>query len=151
MVKMAETELFNYGNTSTFYTRVQDKNIEWIAVNLSVFNAWPEAYRQSLLAGKLHAILTLRYTKGRDVYDLLWYLADPTWPEPNLIFLNNALRQTHWTGPEVTKGNWAYLLVDRLDTVDWSKVVDDVRPFIERESDLVLLTKENVVKLIKSR
>ena len=28
MVKMAETELFNYGNTSTFYTRVQDKNIE---------------------------------------------------------------------------------------------------------------------------
>jgi predicted nucleotidyltransferase component of viral defense system len=107
--------------------------------------------RQSLLAWKLHAILSRRYTKGRDIYDLLWYLSEPTWPDPNLIFLNNALRQTHWTGPEVTRENWTNLLVDRLESVDWSKVVDDVRPFIERESELALLTKENVVKLIKSR
>jgi len=27
-----------------------------------------------LLAGKLHAILQRAYTKGRDIYDLLWYL-----------------------------------------------------------------------------
>jgi len=107
--------------------------------------------KQSLLAGKLHAILSRRYTKGRDIYDLLWYLSEPTWPEPNLIFLNNALLQTQWEGPEITKGNWASLLVDRLETIDWSKAVDDVRPFIDRVSDLALLTKENVVNLLKSR
>jgi len=107
--------------------------------------------RQSLLSGKLHAILSRRYIKGRDVYDLFWYLSEPTWPEPNLIFLNNALRQTQWAGPEVTKKNWAYLIVDRLETIDWSKVVEDVHPFIERASDLALLKRENIVKLLKSR
>ena len=33
--------------------------------------------RASLLAGKLHAILQRPYLKGRDLYDLLWYLSDP--------------------------------------------------------------------------
>jgi hypothetical protein len=49
--------------------------------------------RASLLAGKLHAILQRPFTKGRDLYDLLWYLSDPGWPAPNLAMLNNALRQ----------------------------------------------------------
>jgi len=34
--------------------------------------------------------------KGRDVYDLIWYLGDPTWPPPNIELLNNALHQTGW-------------------------------------------------------
>ena len=33
--------------------------------------------RASLLAGKLHAVLQRPYTKGRDIYDLVWYLSDP--------------------------------------------------------------------------
>ena len=36
--------------------------------------------KSSLLAGKLHALSTRKYTKGRDVYDLMWYLSDRTWP-----------------------------------------------------------------------
>jgi predicted nucleotidyltransferase component of viral defense system len=36
--------------------------------------------KASLLAGKLHAILQWPYTKGRDLYDLFWYLSDPDWP-----------------------------------------------------------------------
>jgi len=107
--------------------------------------------KQSLLAGKLHAILSRRYTKGRDLYDLFWYLSDPTWPEPNLIFLNNTLLQTQWQRPEVTKYNWASLLIDRIEIIDWSKAVEDVRPFIDRASDLALLTKEKVVNLLQSR
>ena len=38
--------------------------------------------KASLLSGKLHAILQRPFLKGRDIYDLLWYLSDPTWPEP---------------------------------------------------------------------
>jgi hypothetical protein len=53
--------------------------------------------RASLLAGKLHAILHRPYPKGRDFYDLVWYLSDPFWPPPNLVLLNNALAQTGWT------------------------------------------------------
>lgn len=51
--------------------------------------------RPSLFAGKLHALLRHPYTKGRDLYDLLWYLSGPKWPAPNLILLNKALGQTY--------------------------------------------------------
>ena len=52
--------------------------------------------RASLLAGKLHALFQRRYVKGRDLYDLMWYLSDPDWPAPNLALLQNALQQTGW-------------------------------------------------------
>ncbi len=29
--------------------------------------------KASLLAGKLHAVLHRKWTKGRDLYDLVWY------------------------------------------------------------------------------
>lgn len=107
--------------------------------------------RASLLSGKLHAVLMRPYFKGRDLYDLYWYLSDPSWPEPNFRFLNEALRQTNWQGPEVTSANWVRQVIKRLDGVDWPKAVDDVRPLIEREADLGLLTRENVMKLLESR
>ena len=53
--------------------------------------------RASLLAGRVHAVLQRPYTKGRDLYDLVWCLSDPEWPPPNLALLNAALRQTGWT------------------------------------------------------
>ncbi|MHB9149864.1 MAG: nucleotidyl transferase AbiEii/AbiGii toxin family protein [Thermoleophilia bacterium] len=34
--------------------------------------------KQSLLAGKIAALLSRGWIKGRDVYDLTWYLSDPT-------------------------------------------------------------------------
>lgn len=45
--------------------------------------------KPSLLAGKLHAILQRPYPKGRDIYDLIWYLSDRSWPPPNLVLLDN--------------------------------------------------------------
>jgi len=46
----------------------------------------------SLLAGKLHALITRAYPKGRDWYDLIWYRAVRPPIEPNLVLLQNALR-----------------------------------------------------------
>ena len=40
---------------------------------------------------------------------------------------------------------------NRLENLDWKKAIEDVRPFIERSSDLNLLTRENVFKLLKTR
>jgi hypothetical protein len=59
----------------------------------------------SLLAGKIHAILQRPYVKGRDLYDLLWYLSDRAWPSPNLVLLGNALGQTGWVGETLTERN----------------------------------------------
>jgi hypothetical protein len=100
--------------------------------------------RASLFAGKLHAIFQRPYTKGRDLYDLLWYLSDPTWPAPNLTLLNTALQQTGWPGPSLTTQNWRGVLGDRLRSLDWRRVTDDVRPLLEPGTDPGMLTLENV-------
>jgi hypothetical protein len=106
--------------------------------------------RSSLLAGKLHALLQRPYLKGRDVYDLLWFLSDPDWPEPNLTMLNNALEQTGWDGPPLTERNWRAVVRDRLHHRSWERVVDDVRPFLEPRADLTLLSYENVMHVLES-
>ena len=71
--------------------------------------------RSSLLAGKIHALLQRKYTKGRDIYDLIWSLSDTEWPAPNLKLLNNALVQTEWGGPRLTSANWKHVLSDRAE------------------------------------
>jgi hypothetical protein len=106
--------------------------------------------KASLLSGKLHAILQRAYTKGRDVYDLFWYLSDPAWPEPNLVLLNNALAQTDWTGEILTPASWKGVVAKRLQRLNWDSVVDDVRPFIEPGFDLDLLTLANLERVLKA-
>lgn len=107
--------------------------------------------KASLLSGKLHAILQRSFAKGRDIYDLLWYLSDPAWPPPNLILLNNALTQTNWLGRKLTELNWRELVGDCLRTLDWSSILADVRPFVERGFDLSFLTLANLERVLRLR
>lgn len=107
--------------------------------------------KASLLSGKLHALLARSYIKGRDLYDIFWYLSDPSWPDPNIGFLGRALSQTGWKGPAINKGNWAAVAAEKLAAIDWRRALEDVRPFIERTADLKLLTRENVLHLLKSK
>lgn len=109
----------------------------------------PHHDKASLLSGKLHAVLCRRYTKGRDLYDLVWYLSDRSWPGPNLVFLNNALAQTGWSGPTLTNHNWKEYLLGHLARVRWDRAREDAAPFLERESDRVLLTWENLQSLLR--
>lgn len=102
----------------------------------------------SLLAGKLHAILQRRFRKGRDFYDLLWYLSDPDWPTPNLVLLNNALAQTDWRGPKVTTNNWKDLVVGRVRDADFESLRQDVMPFLESPGDADLLTRKDLLRLL---
>lgn len=104
--------------------------------------------RASLLAGKLHAVLQRPHVKGRDLYDLLWYLSDPEWPDPNLVLLNNALQQSKWTGGPVDADNWRKVVVRRLQGIVWERVVADVTPFLDQTADANLLTRENLLKLL---
>lgn len=103
--------------------------------------------RASLLAGKLHAVLQREYVKGRDVYDLLWYLSDPTWPPPNLTLLNNALRQTAWAASSLTADTWRAAVRARVLTFDWARVTADVAPFLEDATAATLLTRENLLRV----
>jgi predicted nucleotidyltransferase component of viral defense system len=107
--------------------------------------------KPSLLAGKMHALLTRKYTKGRDLYDLVWYLADRSWPPPNLVLLNAALAQTGWKDPVITSDNWGLLLRDRLEHFSWKAVRDDLLPFLERPQEADLITRENLLSLLENR
>ncbi len=107
--------------------------------------------RASFLAGKLHAILQRSYIKGRDFYDLLWFLSDSSWPAPNLLMLNNALQQTGWAGPPLTKRNWREAVRSRLQDTSWERVVDDVQPFLEPGDSPELLSYENLIQVLERR
>ncbi len=102
--------------------------------------------RASQLAGKLHAVLQRPCTKGRDRYDLIWYLSDPGWPPPNFPLLNAALRQTEWPGREMTPHTWRRSLAERLDAMNWDRAVTDLRPFLERQEEIDLVNRDDVLR-----
>lgn len=103
--------------------------------------------KASLLAGKLHAILQRPYPKGRDLYDLIWYLSDRAWPPPNLVLLNNALRQTGWEEP-LDEATWRSQVADKIRGLNWERVALDVKPFLEDAREIELVTRENVLALL---
>jgi predicted nucleotidyltransferase component of viral defense system len=106
--------------------------------------------RASLLAGKLHAVLQRPFIKGRDMYDLLWYLSDPTWPSPNLTLLNNALQETGWQGEPLNQSSWRDAIRSRLQDVAWENILADVRPFLEPGADFSLLKLEHLDRLLEN-
>jgi hypothetical protein len=105
--------------------------------------------KSSLFAGKLHALLSRNYLKGRDVYDLMWYLSDRSWPEPNLVLLNNALVQTGWGGVRITDDNWKSVVSEHLCGCEWRRVIEDVRPLLEDQREAEMLTEANLMKLLR--
>lgn len=105
--------------------------------------------RASLLAGKLHALLQRPYLKGRDLYDLIWYLSAPDWPAPNLTLLNNALAQTGWSGEKVRPETWRRTLHAHLESISWKQVRADVEPFLLSPDESSLLARKNLDRLLE--
>lgn len=100
------------------------------------------------MAGKLHAILQREYAKGRDWYDLWWYLSQPQWASPNFDMLNSALSQSGWDKGTVTADNWQVHVSERLKQLDWERVVDDVQRFLIKQQELAELQKERIKNLL---
>ena len=99
----------------------------------------------SLLAGKTAAVLTREWVKGRDVFDLVWYVSNPAWPAPNLTMLNAAVVQSGWSGPLITAENWRRLAWERLSRdADWAAVKTDVERFVLKTTDVESVTADAV-------
>jgi hypothetical protein len=94
------------------------------------------------MAGKVHAVLCRPYAKGRDLFDLSWYLTRPDRPIPNFDLLHSALVQSRWPGADVGPRTWRRVLVDRVTSLDWPAVIRDVEPFLEDPRDRALLDRE---------
>jgi predicted nucleotidyltransferase component of viral defense system len=103
----------------------------------------------SLMAGKIHALITRPYAKGRDWYDLMWYLGHRPPQEPNLVLLQNALDQTQ--GKDAFRAEeWKQTAAGKLEDVRTEQLADDVRPFLEHPEDERLLTVENIRSALRA-
>lgn len=107
--------------------------------------------RPSFMAGKLHAVLQRRFAKGRDFYDLMFYLGRWKDLSPNIPYLNNALTQTGYTGGPVTERNWKQVTSSRVRTVNWSQIEKDVEPFLLRPADMQAFRKEILLQLLEEK
>jgi len=65
-----------------------------------------------------------------------------------LNLLNNALEQTGWNGPRLESPNWKNILLERLEQLNWSNAVNDVKPFLERPAEAPLLTLAHLRQLL---
>jgi len=86
----------------------------------------------SLFAGKIHALLTRTYTKGRDWYDFIWYTDRKT--QINFPFLKNTLIQVGpWSNLDihVDKERLHSQLRNKITGINWEEAVQDVRRFLK--------------------
>lgn len=102
----------------------------------------------SLFAGKITAVVARPYTKGRDLYDLMWYLTREPAVEPNHTLLMNALGQTAPDAMALAEDDWREALRVRLATVDWLDARRDVERFLEQPRDLALIEPATFEQLL---
>jgi len=76
-------------------------------------------------------------------------VSDPTWPEPNLELLNNALKQTGWAGPVLDQASWKPVIRERVASINWEAAERDVAPFLEPGSATALFGKESLLGLLE--
>jgi len=100
----------------------------------------------SLMAGKLHAVFCRKFVKGRDYYDLFWYLQQKV--KPNFVLFNNALQQTEKKFIVVNELNWKKLLLEKLEKVDFKYIQNDIENFLIYSAEKRLLCLEEFKKLI---
>ena len=102
----------------------------------------------SLFATKLHAIFYRRYTKGRDYYDLFWYLGKKI--KPNFPLLNNAIAQTRGEiFVRLTEENFKEQLLKHLESVDFKKVRHDVERFLLDSREIEFLNLSPIQSLLR--
>lgn len=101
----------------------------------------------SMYATKLHACFYRRYAKGRDFYDLLWYLGKKV--TPNFGLLNNAILQTEGKNPKVNANNFRDFLLDKVKDINFGELRRDVEVFLVDKSELSLFDAEIVGRLLE--
>jgi predicted nucleotidyltransferase component of viral defense system len=94
----------------------------------------------SLFASKLHAILFRNYEKGRDYYDLLWFLTRKT--PINYLLLSNAANQTEKTASSLDAARTKNLLLAKIEGANFANIIRDMRPFLEKSAEVEYFKKD---------
>ncbi|RKO73501.1 nucleotidyl transferase AbiEii/AbiGii toxin family protein [Sphingobacterium puteale] len=105
----------------------------------------------SLFAGKMHALLFRKWknrVKGRDWYDLEWYIKKRI-PLDIDHFLLRAKDTSDWQGSSISKEDILDLLKKKIETVDIKNVKEDIERFIPDHTVLDIWSREYFIQLIQ--
>jgi predicted nucleotidyltransferase component of viral defense system len=105
----------------------------------------------SLFAGKLHALLFRKWknrVKGRDWYDMEWYIRKGV-PLNIPHFLLRARETKDWNEETINKEQVLELLKDKIHSVSFDSVKDDVRKFIRNDEQLAIWNTDYFNDLIQ--
>lgn len=119
---------------------------------LRPFSFYVKCYKMpSLFAGKMHALLFRKWisrVKGRDWYDLEWYIKKGT-PLDLDHFLLRAKDSGDWQGETVNESQVIQLLEEKIKSVNFDNIKEDVIRFIPDSSVLDLWGEQYFLDLIK--
>lgn len=106
--------------------------------------------KQSLLAGKIHAILCRGWksrTKGRDLYDYIFFLANDT--KVNIELIKNKLIDSKYinSNDNFDINTLKDLLINKFNEIDYVEAKEDVIPFIKNVNSLTLWSKEFFISI----
>ena len=104
--------------------------------------------KSSLFSGKLHAVLCRKFTKGRDYYDLLWFITKKT--QPNYAQLANAYFQTENKKLNFTFPILKTKLLERLTSANFSIISKEIQKFIINPQELKYYQKDIYINQIKN-
>jgi len=108
--------------------------------------------RPSLFAGKMHALLFRKWinrVKGRDWYDLEWYIKKGIPLDLN-HFANRAKDTGDWKEDELKEKDVMHMLKEKFSTVSFENVKKDVSPFIKDDKVLEIWSEQYFKDLLDS-
>lgn len=106
--------------------------------------------KESLFAGKIHAILCRNWqtrTKGRDLYDYIFFLANNI--SVNIDLVKNKLIASNYINAD-TDFNidiLKELLIKKFSKIDYSDAKEDVLPFIKDTTSLNIWSKDFFISI----
>ena len=106
--------------------------------------------KESLFAGKIHAILCRNWktrTKGRDLYDYIFFLANNT--KVNLELVKNKLIESNYinANDKFSIDDLKNLLINKFKKIDYIEAKEDVIPFIKNTESLNIWSSEFFISI----
>lgn len=106
--------------------------------------------KESLFAEKIHAILCRGWNnrvKGRDLYDYIFFLASDT--KVNIELLKNKLIESNYIieKEKFDINELKKIIINKFEKIDYTKAVEDVKPFIKNIDNLNLWNKEFFIEI----
>jgi predicted nucleotidyltransferase component of viral defense system len=104
-----------------------------------------------LFAGKMHALLFRKWkqrVKGRDWYDMEWYIKRGV-PFNLDHFLDRARDSGDWKEGTITKKQFMQLLQDKIYTISFNNVKEDIARFIRDDKALDIWSAKYFAELVE--